>query len=78
MSVSLRGAEDEWCVCKLGNGIFFLCIIALTNKLREARGAFYKMCERDNLARNSFTSLAVFAFSARESLDFCSLKDTIL
>ena len=77
--MSLRGAEDEWCVCNLGNGdFFFLCMIALTDKLHEVRSAFYKMCERGNLARNSFTSLAVFAFSARESLDFCSLKDTIL
>ena len=63
---------------QVGERDFFLCMIALTDKLREARSAFYKMCERDNLARNSFTSLAVFAFSARESLDFCSLKDTIL
>ena len=76
--MSLRGAEDEWCVCNLGNGDFFLCMIALTDKLHKVRCAFYKMCERDDFARNSFTSLAVFAFSARESLDFCSLKDTIL
>ena len=63
---------------QVGERDFFFVYYSTHYKLREARGAFYKMCERDNLARNSFTSLAVFAFSARESLDFCSLKDTIL